>query len=94
MVVGVLELALAVPAISLKEKRSVVKRIIHRTQQKFNVAIAEIEELDNPSAAVLGVVTVGNDRRFINSVLDHVVNHIDRIELAEIVDHSIELEHY
>lgn len=94
MVVGVLELALAVPAFTLKEKRSVVKRVINRTRQKFNVAVAEVEELDNPGAAVLGIVAVGNDRRHINSVLDHVANHVDRMELAEIVDQSIELENY
>jgi len=94
MVVGVLELALAVPAMTLKEKRSVVKRVLNRTRQKFNVAAAEVEELDNPAAAVIGIVAVGNDRRFINSVLDHVANHVDRMELAEIVDQHIELEHY
>lgn len=94
MVVGVLELALAVPAITLKEKRSVVKRVIHRTKQKFNVAIAEVEELNNAEAAVLAFVTVGNDRRFINSVLDKVINHVDRLGLAEIMDQHIELEHF
>lgn len=94
MVVGVLELALAIPAISLKEKRGVVRRVMNRTRQKFNVAAAEVDELDNPGAAVIGIVAVGNDRRHINSVLDHVANHVDRMGIAEIVDQAIELEHY
>ncbi len=94
MVVGVLELALAVPAVTLKEKRGVVRRVTHRVRSKFNVAVAEVEELDNPGAAVLGVVAVGNERRYINSVLDKIANFVDRLELAEVVDQSIELEHF
>jgi uncharacterized protein YlxP (DUF503 family) len=94
MVVGVLELALAIPAITLKEKRSVVKRVVHRTRVKFNVAVAEVDELDNASAAVLGVVAVGNDRRHINSVLDHIVNFVDDLGLCELMDQTLTLEHY
>ena len=45
MVIGVMELELALyDNESLKAKRSAVKRIIHRTQNKFNVAMAEVEE--------------------------------------------------
>ena len=94
MVVGVLELAFAVPAISLKDKRSVVKRIKHRTRNKFNVAVAEIEELDNPSTAVLGVVAVGNERRYVNSVMDHVTTFVENLGLAELVDQRLTLENY
>ena len=74
MVVGVLELTLAIPAASLKEKRGVVKRIVGRTRNKFNVSAAEVDELDNPGAAVLGIITVANDRKFINSVLNKIIN--------------------
>ena len=94
MVIGVLELTLAVPAATLKEKRSVVKRVINRTQQKFNVAAAEVDELDNPGGTVLGFVTVGNDRRYVNSVLDHLINHVDEMYLANIVDQCITMENY
>ncbi|MFH1811860.1 MAG: DUF503 domain-containing protein [Pseudomonadota bacterium] len=94
MVVGVLELALAIPAITLKEKRSVVKRVVHRTRTKFNVAVAEVDELDNAEAAVIGVVAVGNDRRHVNSMLDHVATFVDDLGLCELVDESLTLEHY
>ena len=92
MVVGVLELSLAVPAFTLKEKRSVVKRVLNRTRQKFQVAAAEVEAMDNVSYAILGIVDVGNDQRYINSVLDHVANYVDQLGLAELVDQNIELE--
>ena len=94
MVVGVLELTLAVPAASLKEKRGVVKRIVGRTRNKFNVAAAEVDELDNPGAAVLGIITVANDRKFINSVLNKIINFIDDLYLAEIIDQHMEITNY
>ena len=94
MVVGVLELTLAVPAASLKEKRGVVKRIVGRTRNKFNVSAAEVDELDNPGAAVLGIITVANDRKFINSVLNKIINFIDDLYLAEIIDQHMEITNY
>lgn len=94
MVVGILELTLAVPAASLKEKRSVVKRILNRTRHKFNVAAAEVDEQDNPGAAVLGFSTVGNDARFLRSTLDKLENFVDDLYLAEIIDRSLSIEHY
>jgi len=94
MVVGVLELTLAVPAASLKEKRGVVKRIVGRTRNKFNVSAAEVDELDNPGAAVLGIITVANDRQFINSVLNKIINFIDDLYLAEIIDQHMEITNY
>lgn len=86
MIIGVLEVALAFYAFSLKEKRSIVKRIIQRTKTTFNVSIAEIDELDNPGGAVIGVVVVGNEHSFIERTLDKIENHIDALELAEITD--------
>ncbi|MEW5852561.1 MAG: DUF503 domain-containing protein [Myxococcota bacterium] len=94
MVLGVLELTLTFYAESLKDKRSVVKRVINRCQQKFNVAVAEVEENDVINTAVLGFVTVGNDARFIRSVMDKLVNFVDELELAEIVDQELQVEHW
>ena len=86
MVIGILEVALSFYAFSLKEKRGIVKRIVHRTKNTFNAAVAEVDELDNPGAAVLGIVTIGNEHRFIESRLDKIENFIEDLELAEITD--------
>ena len=94
MVVGVLELVLAVPAATLKEKRGIIRRIITRTQNKFNLSIAEIDRLDDPASSVLGFSMVGNDRRFVNEVLSKTINHIDGLFLATIVDQQITIENF
>ena len=93
MVVAVLELTLAVPAFTLKEKRSVIRRILARTRGEFNVAAAEVDELDNPGGAVLGFSSVGNDKRYLEGQLTALESFVDRLELAEIVDVHREFLH-
>ena len=93
MVVGVLELTLTFYAESLKDKRSVVKRVLARATTEFNVAGAEVDELDNITGAVLGFSSVGNDGRYLEGQLMRLEEFVDRLELAEIVDSHREVLH-
>ena len=94
MVVGVCRMTLAIPEnADSKGKRSVVKRVIARTRQQFNIAMAEVEDADVVQFAVLGFCVVGNDHRFVNSVIDKVISFVDELYLAEIEDHTIEILH-
>ena len=94
MVVGTCRITLAIPEnASLKGKRSVVRRVIARVRAVFNVAIAEVDALDAWDIAVLGFAVVGNDHRFVNQVLDKVVDHIEGLYLAEVEDHTFEILH-
>ncbi|HOI09554.1 MAG TPA: DUF503 domain-containing protein [Myxococcota bacterium] len=94
MVVGTCRITLAIPETeSLKGKRSVVRRVIARVRATFNVAIAEVDDLDAHDTAVLGFAVVGNDHRFVNQVLDKVVDHIEGLHLAEVEDHAFEILH-
>lgn len=94
MVVGVLEVTLALYAQSLKDKRSVVKRVLARTRGEFNVAAAEVEEQDVVSTAVLGFVAVGSDAQYVEGQLQAVDKFIERLELAEIAESRIDVEHW
>ncbi|NOZ00506.1 MAG: DUF503 domain-containing protein [Deltaproteobacteria bacterium] len=95
MVVGVCRIRLAIPEnASLKGKRKVVKRVISRVRSTFNVAVAEIEDNDFHSTAVLGLVAVGNDHRFINSTLDKISNFIEELYLAEVEEFHFEIIHF
>ncbi|MFC1611902.1 DUF503 domain-containing protein [Myxococcota bacterium] len=95
MVVGVMELHLAlVDNGSLKEKRSVVKRVIHRCRNSFNVSAAEVEDQDLTDRATIGVVAVGNDARYVQSMLDKIEGFVDRLALAELLDAPKTVERY
>lgn len=95
MVVGIMELTLALyDNESLKDKRSVVRRVIQRSRNTFNVAAAEVEDLDFSDRATLGFVAVGNDHRYVQGLLDKLEGFIDRLALADIIDAEKTIEHY
>ena len=71
---------------SLKDKRSVVKRIVHRCRNTFNVSVAEVDDQDSSDRAVLGVVAVGSDRRYVEGMLDKVEGFVERLALCELLE--------
>ena len=79
---------------SLKGKRKVLKSITSRVKNKFNVAIAEVQDYDLWQVATMGVVCVSNDGRHANELLSKVIDFIEALrEDAEILDYQIEILH-
>ena len=92
MILGILQLELLIHGSeSLKAKRKVIKSVIGRVRNKFNVSAAEVGNNDLWGRSSLGFAFVGNDRAFINSSMDHVLNFIEGMQVAEIVDHQMEI---
>lgn len=95
MVVGVMELSLALyDNESLKDKRSVVRRVVKRCRNEFNVSAAEVDDLDFADRAVVGFVAIGNDHRYIQGLLDKVENFVVRLALCDVLDANKTVEHY
>jgi uncharacterized protein YlxP (DUF503 family) len=91
MIVGVCTIELRLhDARSLKSKRQVLKSITSRVKNKFNVAIAEVDDQDIWHRAVLGVAVVSNALDHANSILNKVVNFVESLYLAELLDYQIE----
>ena len=92
MTVGTLYLDLLVPdGQSLKEKRSVLKSVKDQLRQKFNIAVAEVEEQDRWQRAGLGVAAVGSDKRYVNGLLSQVVEWVRGSRLVELIDYQLEM---
>lgn len=90
--VGTLKLSLYIHNTqSLKEKRKVVKSIVAKVHKRFNVSIAEVGSNDKWQMIELGIGTVGNDRRFVNSALDNILSFLDSLYLGEIIDSNVEI---
>ena len=90
--VGTLKLSLHIHNTqSLKEKRKVVKSIVAKVHNRFNVSIAEVGSNDKWQMIELGIGTVGNDRRFVNSALDNILSFLDSLYLGEIIDSNVEI---
>ncbi|GGH69745.1 hypothetical protein GCM10010978_03990 [Compostibacillus humi] len=62
---------------SLKNKRSIIKRLIAKLKKDFNVAVAEMDYHDLWQRTKLGIVTVANDSIYANKVIEAVLETID-----------------
>jgi uncharacterized protein YlxP (DUF503 family) len=70
----------------------VVKSIVARVRNKFNVSIAEVGGNDSWQSAVIGVACVANSEPRVHGVLTAVVGFIDRSRFdAVLVDYDIEM---
>ncbi len=91
MAIGYLEIEAHLPGVtSLKEKRVIVKSLKDRLRSRYNIAIAEIDEMDKWQKAFIGIVSIGNDKRKLNSSLDHILNSIEESRGIEIVKYNYE----
>ncbi|MBV9227869.1 MAG: DUF503 domain-containing protein [Chloroflexi bacterium] len=78
MIIGVCEIILHLPEChSLKEKRQVVKSLMARVRNQFEVAIAEVGENDRWQIARIGVSYVSNSSQHAGEVLQHVQRYIE-----------------
>jgi len=92
MTVGVLQIELAVPdAMSLKDKRRVVKSIKDRIAHGHNVSVAEVGALDEHRRAILGIAMVANDRRYVEGGLSKLVDFVRAVPQASLIDFQIDL---
>ncbi len=93
MNVGVCKIRLRLPEnSSLKGKRQVVKSILSRIRNKFNVSVAEIDDNELWQIATIGISCISNNKRYTNKVLSRVVDFVagSRLE-AEMLDYEIEI---
>ena len=93
MNVGVCRINLRLPEnLSLKGKRQVLKSIMARVRNRFDVSIAEVDNHDLWQLATLGVCCVSNNKRHTNEVLSKVVDFVadGRFEI-EMLNYEIEI---
>jgi uncharacterized protein YlxP (DUF503 family) len=93
MTVGLCRVQLHLPENqSLKGKRRVIKSLISRIHNRFNVSVAEIDDHDRWQMATLGISCVSTSGQHAHQVLSNVVVFIRRERLdAELVDYEIEI---
>ncbi|MCW2276922.1 DUF503 domain-containing protein [Heliophilum fasciatum] len=93
MAVGYCEVTLHLFGVdSLKGKRRVLKSVVERLKNKFNISIAEVDKHDLWQASVVGFAVVGNDHAFIGQVMDAALRQMEGVDDVEIV--AVEREVY
>ena len=92
IIVGLCTVELFIPeSQSLKDKRQVLLSLKDRLRGQFNLSVAEVDGQDLWQKAVLGLVCVANEGRYVNQVCDQALNLIRNVPAVEIVQSRVEL---
>ena len=87
MVVAVYTIVLLIPeSQSLKDKRRTLMQLRDKITRKFNVSMAELDDHNLWQKSTLGIACLANEQRYVNQVLDQVMNTIYQLPRIEVVD--------
>ncbi len=95
LTVGICRVQLRLPENhSLKGKRQVLKSLVARLHNRFNVSAAEVDDHDSWQLASIAIACASNDERHADQVLAAVMSFIrsERLD-AEIIDFETEIIH-
>ncbi|MBI9017773.1 MAG: DUF503 domain-containing protein [Phycisphaerae bacterium] len=91
MITGLLTVQISVfDAMTLKDKRSVIKSLKDRIGNKYNVSIAEVGDNDKIRSSLIGIAMVANDSRFVHQALDTIVQFVRKQTNLTLIDYYIE----
>jgi uncharacterized protein YlxP (DUF503 family) len=92
MIVGVAVVELHVhESQSLKAKRGVVRSIVGRLRNRFNVSVAEVGGQGTWQRAVIGLSMTGSEEIPLRRALEKAVAAIEQMHLAEVLASEIEM---
>ena len=93
MNIGVCRIELRIPGNqSLKGKRAVIKPMIARLKNSYNVSVAEIDNQDLWQRATLGIACVSNHRRHADETLATIIRFIvQNYPDLELLDSEVEV---
>src|SRR5437762_1808201 len=73
MWIAVLRLQLLIPAArSLKDRRQAVRSLKERLKSKFDVACAELGDMENWNRSILGISAVANEKTVLQQMSDEI----------------------
>ena len=76
---------------SLKEKRMIVKSLVAKLQNRYNVSAAEIDEQDVHQIIVIGVAAIVPHRAMADSLMEDISLFVEENTDAEIIDEEREI---
>jgi uncharacterized protein YlxP (DUF503 family) len=94
VVVGVLTVSIWMSEpLSLKDKRSIIKRIITKIQNQFHVSAAEVGHLDEWKNSILGVSCVSNESGHCDRIMQSIIRSLENDYRVDIIEVNTELIH-
>ncbi len=91
MIIGFLSLEIYLPySHSLKDKRKSLYSLKNRLKKKYNVAFAELDFQDKWQRTKIGMVTLNNQKRIMESLFNKILADAEENIDGQIIDHQIE----
>lgn len=79
---------------SLKEKRRIVKSLMSRLRNQYNISIAEVDDHDLWQIATIGISCISNSNNHVDQIISNIIKYIEQnYPELEIVNHEIEIMH-
>ena len=92
MLIGTCKLFIYLPQCqSLKDKRSIIKKVKKILADKYNISIAEIGQKDVWKNAIIGIGCIGDNRAYIDQNLNHIVNDIEKYHEVQLINFEISI---
>lgn len=93
MNVGICRIKLHIPESgSLKDKRRIVKSLVSRLRNQYNISVAEVDDQDLWQLVTLGISCVSNHNQHVDEILTKVISFItNNYPELEIVDQQSEI---
>ena len=79
---------------SLKEKRKVVRSLLERARNRYNVSISEVDHQDSWQVAGIGFTCISNSASHADSMLAEILRFIEsNVAFGSVADVHTELMH-
>jgi len=90
MIIGLLTIEIYLPySHSLKEKRKALRSLKDRLAKKFNIAFAELDYHNKWQRSLLGMVTLNNQKRIIESLFEKILQDTEKNLEGQIIHSKI-----
>jgi uncharacterized protein len=78
-IVGACRIDFYLPGVaSLKEKRSILKPMLKRLTNTFNISVAEVDHQDVWQSAAIGIAAVSNNTQQVEQVIKNIIKWIEK----------------
>lgn len=92
MIVGVAAIEIHVhDSQSLKAKRGVVRSIVHRLRNRFNVSVSEVGGQGTWQRATIGLSMTGSEEAGVRRALSKAISFVEEMHLAQVLASEIEI---
>jgi hypothetical protein len=71
---------------SLKNKRQVIKSIINRARERYNVSVGETDFHEKWNRSVISIANVSNSKKHGEEVIDKAIGFVNNDERVEILN--------